>query len=51
MGAMLTDEARGGVMWSVLLASLTGARLYPHLGYEERGLLLVFSPRRDAAAA
>jgi GNAT superfamily N-acetyltransferase len=45
--AMLEDDARFGVRWSVLLASLTGALLYPHLGYEERGLLLVFTPARS----
>jgi GNAT superfamily N-acetyltransferase len=44
MSAMLDDDARFGVQWSVLLASLTGAKLYPHLGYRERGLLLIFSP-------
>jgi GNAT superfamily N-acetyltransferase len=46
MSAMLEDDVRYGVRWSVLLASLTGALLYPRLGYEERGLLLLFSPRR-----
>lgn len=46
MSAMLTDDTRHGLRWSVLLASLTGAKLYPHLGYEKRGLLLLFSPRK-----
>jgi GNAT superfamily N-acetyltransferase len=46
MSAMLNDDVRYGIRWSVLLASLTGAMLYPHLGYEECGLLLLFSPRR-----
>jgi GNAT superfamily N-acetyltransferase len=46
MSAMLDDDARYGVTWSVLLASLTGAKLYPCLGYEERGQLLLFSPRK-----
>lgn len=46
MSAMLNDDLRYGVKWSVLLASATGAMLYPSLGYAERGLLLIFSPRR-----
>lgn len=48
MTAMLDDDAKYGVGWSVLLASLTGAMLYPHLGYEQRGLLLLFYPRKSA---
>ena len=46
LSAMLDDDARLGVRWSVLLASLTGALLYPHLGYREQGILLLFSPKR-----
>ncbi len=46
LSAMLDDDARYGIRWSVLLASLTGALLYPHLGYREQGLLLIFSPAR-----
>lgn len=46
LSAMLDDDARLGVGWSVLLSSLTGAMLYPHLGYKEQGLLLLFSPTR-----
>ncbi len=47
MSAMLNEDARYGVRWSVLLASQTGAKLYPHLGYNERGLLLLFSPLKS----
>ena len=47
MSAMLDDDERFGVRWSVLLASFTGALLYPHLGYEQKGLLLVFTPRKS----
>ncbi len=47
LSAMLDDDARLGVRWSVLLASLTGALLYPHLGYEEQGLLQLFTPTRS----
>ena len=46
LSAMLEDDACHGVNWSVLLASLTGALLYPHLGYREQGLLLLFSPAK-----
>jgi len=44
MSAMLHDDARLGIEWSVLLASSAGARLYPHLGYERLGTLLLFNP-------
>jgi GNAT superfamily N-acetyltransferase len=46
LSAMLDDDERFGVRWSVLLASLAGALLYPHLGYVQQGLLLVFTPTR-----
>jgi ribosomal protein S18 acetylase RimI-like enzyme len=46
MSAMLDEDASYGVTHSVLLASKTGALLYPHLGYEQHGLLLVFNPPR-----
>lgn len=39
MGALAADDWRLGVRWSVLLASSTGALLYPRLGYEQTGLL------------
>jgi hypothetical protein len=48
MTAMLDDDANYGVTCSVLLASLTGAMLYPHLGYQQRGLLLLFYPRKSS---
>src|SRR5205823_1132546 len=47
LSAMLDDDAHFGVRWSVLLSSLTGAMLYPHLGYHEQGMLLLFSPVRS----
>ena len=46
LSAMLDDDARLGVNWSVLLASLTGAMLYPRLGYVQQGLLLLFCPAK-----
>jgi len=44
MQTMLADDYRFGVRESVLLATTAGARLYPHLGYEQIGLLQVFNP-------
>jgi L-amino acid N-acyltransferase YncA len=43
---MLSDDRRRGVRQSVLLSSHTGALLYPQVGYEQIGLLLIFAPRR-----
>jgi GNAT superfamily N-acetyltransferase len=47
MNAMLADDRRLGVRYSVLLASNAGSRLYPKLGYEQIGLLQLFTPPRD----
>lgn len=46
MSKMLDEDARYSVENSILLASSAGSRLYPHLGYEQRGLLLVLAPRK-----
>lgn len=46
MARMLRDDAKRGVHRSVLLASHAGALLYPHLGYEQLGTLLIFAPRK-----
>lgn len=46
MSTMLNEDADYGVKYSALLASKTGALLYPHLGYEQHGVLLIFTPRR-----
>lgn len=40
---MLQDDAAHGVPYSVLLASKSGARLYPKLGYERLGTLQLFT--------
>ena len=48
INALLADDAGRGIAHSVLLASRAGARLYPHLGYEELGTLLALSPPRKA---
>jgi len=40
---MQQDDVRHGIRYSVLLASSAGARLYPHVGYVERGVLTMFT--------
>lgn len=44
MSAMLNEDAALGASYSALLASKTGALLYPQLGYELHGHLLVLVP-------
>ena len=46
MTRMLRDDAKRGAKSSVLLASHAGALLYPHLGYEQLGQLLIFAPTK-----
>jgi predicted N-acetyltransferase YhbS len=46
MTRMLRDDAKRGAKSSVLLASHAGALLYPQLGYERLGVLLIFAPRK-----
>ena len=46
MNRLLAHERDAGTRASVLLASKAGARLYPHLGYELRGTLLIGCPRK-----
>jgi len=43
---MLRDDRRRGAAKSVLLSSHTGALVYPHVGYEQIGVLLIFAPRK-----
>ena len=43
---MLRDDRAAGATLSVLLASHAGALLYPTVGYQEIGKLLLFTPRR-----
>ena len=47
LARMLRDDRSRGSALSVLSASHTGALLYPLVGYETVGELLVFTPRRD----
>lgn len=46
MSTMLQDDAVHGVRHSVLLASGAGSRLYPHVGYERIGTLLLMVPNK-----
>ena len=43
---MLRDDRARSSRCSVLTASHTGALLYPRVGYERIGTLLMFAPRR-----
>jgi len=44
MSRLLLDDKAIGVRNTVLLASSDGARLYPHLGFREIGILQLFCP-------
>lgn len=44
LGRMLADDRAAGADASVLLSSHTGAHLYPTIGYEAIGKLLMFTP-------
>jgi len=45
LSKMLRDDRARGSSCSVLTASHTGALLYPRVGYERVGTLLMFAPR------
>ena len=45
LARMLRDDRAIGAKQSVLLASHTGALLYPKVGYEQIGLLYIFAPK------
>jgi GNAT superfamily N-acetyltransferase len=47
MTRMLQDDRRAGAQANVLLASHTGAKLYPLVGYRQIGELLMFVPQRS----
>jgi GNAT superfamily N-acetyltransferase len=51
LARMLRDDRAGGSKCSVLTASHTGALLYPRVGYERIGTLLMFVPRKDVRRA
>lgn len=44
---MLKDDREAGAQWNVLLASHTGARLYPTVGYDTIGELFMYSRVRS----
>ena len=44
MAQMLVDDRAAGVQQSVLLATHTGAKLYPIVGYEQIGMLYIYTP-------
>jgi GNAT superfamily N-acetyltransferase len=46
LARMLRDDRAHGSAVSVLLSSHTGALLYPSVGYEQIGELLMFTPKR-----
>jgi GNAT superfamily N-acetyltransferase len=46
LGKMLRDDRKHGARRSVLLSSHTGALVYPRVGYEHVGGLLIFAPRK-----
>ena len=48
LSKMLRDDRSRGSKCSVLTASHAGALLYPRVGYERIGTLLMFVPRRKA---
>jgi GNAT superfamily N-acetyltransferase len=47
LARMLRDDRAQGATKSVLLASHAGALLYPKVGYEQIGMLLIFAPRKQ----
>jgi GNAT superfamily N-acetyltransferase len=51
LSKMLRDDGARGSRGSVLTASHSGALLYPRLGYERIGTLLMFVPRPRASGA
>jgi GNAT superfamily N-acetyltransferase len=50
LSRMLWEDRARGSKCSVLLASHTGALLYPHVGYERIGTLFSFAPGKAIAA-
>ena len=46
LAKMLRDDRAHGDRQSALLATHAGAMLYPHVGYRQLGLLLMYVPKR-----
>ena len=51
MSAILQATRESGLANDVLMAGSEGARLYPHLGYKEVGVLQLFCPLRASSRA
>jgi GNAT superfamily N-acetyltransferase len=49
MSKMLQDDQARGARCSMLLATHAGALLYPRMGYERIGTLLIFGPKKRTA--
>ena len=49
MARMLADDRAAGASANVLLASHTGSKLYPTVGYEDLGKLYLFTPPKAKA--
>ena len=47
LARMLRDDRARGAARSVLLSSHTGALLYPHVGYEPIGELMIYTPKKN----
>jgi hypothetical protein len=47
LAKMLRDDRKLNAASSVLLASHTGALLYPRIGYEQIGTLYIYAPRKN----
>jgi predicted N-acetyltransferase YhbS len=47
MSRMLRDDRNSGATAAVLLASHAGAKLYPIVGYEQIGTLLLYMPKKQ----
>ncbi len=46
LSRMLNDDREAGAQMAVLLASHTGTKLYPVVGYEQIGTLFLFTPKK-----
>jgi len=43
---MLRDDRSGGAGEAVLMATRAGVKLYPVVGYQQVGTLMVYTPKR-----
>lgn len=47
MSRMLNEDREAGAKQSILLASHAGAKLYPVLGYEQIGMMYIYTPSKN----